>query len=202
MRITPLSIAGAWQITPRLHHDDRGSFAEWYRFDHLAEAVGRPLDLAQGNVSVSRRGVVRGVHFADVPPGQAKYVMCARGAILDIVVDLRTGSPTYGQWEAVPLDDTGRGAVHLEAGLGHAFCALSEETVVVYLCSSVYNPAAERTVHPFDPDLAIEWPESARLLSDRDARAPGLRRLRDDGLLPAFDAGTRADEALRPLRIL
>lgn len=192
MRIEPLSIAGAWRVAPRLHHDDRGSFAEWYRFDHLAEVTGEPMNVAQGNVSVSRRGVVRGVHFADVPPGQAKHVMCVRGAVLDVVVDLRTGSPTYGKWEAVRLDDTDRTAVHLGAGLGHAFCALSEEAVVVYLCSTVYNPAAERTVHPFDPDLAIAWPDRATLLSDRDARAPSLRQLSAEGRLPAFDPARSA----------
>jgi dTDP-4-dehydrorhamnose 3,5-epimerase len=191
MRIEPLSIAGAWRITPRLHHDARGSFAEWYRFDRLAEATGQSLDLAQGNISVSRRGVVRGVHFADVPPGQAKYVMCVRGAVLDVVVDLRTGSPTYGKSEAFPLDDVDRAAVHLDTGLGHAFCALSEEAVVVYLCSTVFNPAAERAVHPFDPDLAIAWPEQATLLSDRDARAPSLRSLHADGLLPVFSPETQ-----------
>ena len=111
MDIRPLSIEGAWEISPKLHGDPRGLFTEWYRFDRLAEVVGHPLRLAQANLSVSSRGVVRGIHFADVPPGQAKYVTCVRGAVLDVVVDLRVGSPTFGRWEGVRLDDTDRRAV-------------------------------------------------------------------------------------------
>ena len=101
MKIRPLAIEGAFEIIPAQHGDSRGLFLEWYRFDRLAEAVGHPLRLAQANLSVSARGVVRGIHFADVPPGQAKYVTCSRGAVLDAVVDLRVGSPTFGQWEGV-----------------------------------------------------------------------------------------------------
>ncbi|MCZ9337371.1 dTDP-4-dehydrorhamnose 3,5-epimerase, partial [Streptomyces sp. TRM76130] len=96
------------------------------------EATGYDLSLAQANCSVSRRGVLRGVHFSEVPPGQAKYVTCVRGAVLDVVVDLRTGSPGFGRWEAVRLDDDTRHAVFLAEGLGHAFMALSDDATVVY----------------------------------------------------------------------
>ena len=98
MKIRPLAVEGAFEIIPAPHGDSRGLFLEWYRFDRLAEAVGHPMRLAQANLSVSARGVVRGIHYADVPPGQAKYVTCSRGAVLDAVVDLRVGSPTFGQW--------------------------------------------------------------------------------------------------------
>ncbi|MEV4690766.1 dTDP-4-dehydrorhamnose 3,5-epimerase [Micromonospora echinospora] len=186
MKIRPLSIEGAWEITPRQHGDSRGLFMEWYRFDRLAEVVGHPLRLAQGNLSVSARGVVRGIHFADVPPGQAKYVTCVRGAVVDLVVDIRVGSPTFGRWEAVRLDDVDRRAVYLSEGLGHGFCALTDDATLSYLCSTTYNPGAEHTVHPLDPDLAIDWPVEAPVLSARDAAAPSLAHARTAGLLPDY----------------
>ncbi|MDW3846250.1 dTDP-4-dehydrorhamnose 3,5-epimerase family protein [Micromonospora sp. BRA006-A] len=196
MKIRPLGIEGAWEVTPRLHGDPRGLFLEWYRFDRLAEAVGHPLRLAQGNLSVSARDVVRGIHFADVPPGQAKYVTCVRGAVLDVVVDVRAGSPTYGRWEAVRLDDTDRRAVYLAEGLGHGFCALTDDATLSYLCSATYNPAGEHTVHPLDPDLGIDWPAATPLLSERDASAPRLAEARAAGLLPAYDVCRSFTEAL------
>jgi dTDP-4-dehydrorhamnose 3,5-epimerase len=187
MKIRPLSIEGAWEITPVQHGDPRGMFMEWYRFDHLAEAVGHPLNLAQANMSVSAAGVVRGVHFADVPPGQAKYVTCVRGAVLDVIVDLRVGSPTFGQWEGVRLDDVDRRAVYISEGLGHGFCALSDDATLSYLCSSAYNPTGEHGIHPLDPDLAIEWPADAPQLSAKDEAAPTLAEARAAGLLPNYD---------------
>ncbi|MEU1754135.1 dTDP-4-dehydrorhamnose 3,5-epimerase [Micromonospora matsumotoense] len=199
MKIRPLSIEGAWEVTPQQHGDPRGLFMEWYRFDQLAEAVGHPLRLAQANLSISGRGVVRGIHFADVPPGQAKYVTCVRGAVLDVVVDLRTGSPTFGRWEGVRLDDTDRRAVYLAEGLGHGFCALSDDATLNYLCSTTYNPTGEHAVHPLDPELGIEWPAEVPQLSARDAAAPTFAQARAAGLLPdyascrAFVAGLGPD---------
>ncbi|WP_436531129.1 dTDP-4-dehydrorhamnose 3,5-epimerase family protein [Actinoplanes sp. HUAS TT8] len=187
MKIRPLSIEGAWEITPVQYGDDRGTFLEWYRFDHLAAVVGHPLDLAQANLSTSAAGVVRGVHFADVPPGQAKYVTCVSGAVLDVIVDIRAGSPTFGQWEAVRLDDTDRRAVYLGEGLGHAFCSLTEGAVVTYLCSATYRPGHEHGVHPLDPELGISWPVATPLLSPKDAAAPSLSEALAAGLLPRYD---------------
>jgi dTDP-4-dehydrorhamnose 3,5-epimerase len=192
MKIRPLGIEGAWEVTPQQYGDLRGRFLEWYRFDRLAEAVGHPLELAQANLSVSARGVVRGVHYADVPPGQAKYVTCVRGAVLDVVVDLRRGSPTFGRWEPVHLDDVDRRAVYLAEGLGHGFCALTDDATLTYLCSSTYNPAAEHAVHPLDPALGIDWPADAPILSARDAAAPAL----DAAPLP--DHQTCLDHYRRP----
>lgn len=186
MKIRPLAIDGAWEITPQRHGDARGLFLEWYRHDRLAEAVGHPLRLAQANLSVSARGVVRGIHYADVPPGQAKYVTCAAGAVLDVVVDLRVGSPTFGRWEAVRLDDVDRRAVYLAEGLGHGFCGLTDDATLTYLCSTTYNPAAEHAVHPLDPELGIDWPVDAPILSDRDAAAPSLNAAA--AALPRHDA--------------
>lgn len=187
MKIRPLTIEGAFEVTPVQHGDDRGRFLEWYRFDRLAEAVGHPLDLAQANLSTSARGVVRGVHFADVPPGQAKYVTCVSGAVADVIVDLRAGSPTFGTWEMVRLDDEDRRAVYLAEGLGHGFCALTEGATVAYLCSSTYRPGHEHGIHPLDPELGIAWPVGEPVLSAKDAAAPSLAEAGVNGLLPLYD---------------
>ena len=183
----PIGIAGAWAFTPAVYRDDRGCFLEWFRAGELSGALGYWPETAQANWSVSRRGVIRGVHFASVPPGQAKYVTCVSGAVLDVIVDIRVGSPSYGHWEAVRLDDTGRRAVFLSAGLGHAFMALSDEATVVYLCSTPYAPGREHGVHPLDPDIGIEWPADTKpVLSGKDAEAPTLEQARRAGLLPGY----------------
>jgi dTDP-4-dehydrorhamnose 3,5-epimerase len=197
MKIVPLSIAGAWEVRPAQHGDARGLFLEWYRFDRLAEAAGHPMRLAQANMSVSGRSVIRGIHFADVPPGQAKYVTCVRGAVFDVIVDLRVGSPTFGRWESVPLDEADRRAVYIAEGLGHGFCALSDDATLTYLCSETYAPGREHGVHPLDPDLAIAWPTDSPSLSDRDAAAPSLAQARADGLLPDYQQCVQWTESLR-----
>lgn len=182
-----LSIDGALLHTPRIHRDSRGVFLEGFRSVDLREAIGHSIELAQVNCSVSRRGVLRGIHFADVPPGQAKYVMCVAGEAMDVVVDVRVGSPTFGRWEAVRLDDVSRQGVYLAEGLGHAFMALSESATVVYLCSSPYDPAIEHAIHPLDPDLAIEWPSGVEpVLSEKDLAAPTLKQALDAGVLPSW----------------
>ncbi|MFJ3978893.1 dTDP-4-dehydrorhamnose 3,5-epimerase [Streptomyces sp. NPDC090021] len=197
MKFRELSIAGAFEVTPQLHGDPRGLFTEWYRFDRLAEVVGHPLNLAQANLSVSAAGVVRGIHFADVPRGQAKYVTCVRGAVLDVIVDLRVGSPTFGRWEGVRLDDVDRRAVYIPEGLGHGFCALTDDATLSYLCSETYNPTGEHSVHPLDPDLGIEWPADVPQLSARDEAAPSLAEAIATGLLPDHAACIEFTESLR-----
>lgn len=193
MLIEPLSIDGAWEVTPRKFGDPRGLFMEAFRSELLAEVIGHRFDLQQQNLSVSAAGVLRGVHFADVPPGQAKYVSCAQGAIFDVVVDIRVGSPTFGAWDAVVLDDVERRAVYVGEGLGHAFVALEDNSVVTYLCSAGYNPAGEHGIHPLDPDIGIEFPTTARdgsplefTLSDKDSAAPSLAEAADANLLPDY----------------
>lgn len=188
MKATELSIPGAWEFLPQRFDDDRGSFLVWYDAAVFADALGFEFSVAQVNQSVSRRGVVRGVHWADVPVGQAKYVYCPRGAVLDIVVDLRVGSPTFGRHEVTRLDSIDHRAVYLAEGLGHAFVAVEEESLVSYLCSTRYAPARERIVHVRDADLALPWPADIEpILSERDANAPGLAELRSADLLPRYD---------------
>ncbi|MFD7092207.1 dTDP-4-dehydrorhamnose 3,5-epimerase [Streptomyces sp. NPDC088147] len=183
-----LSVEGAWVHEPKIFPDSRGSFHEWFKAPDFTEAAGHPLRLAQANCSVSSRGTLRGIHFADVPPSQAKYVKCVRGAVLDVIVDIRVGSPTYRQWEAVRLDDVDHHAVYLAEGLGHAFMALTDDATVVYLCSEGYAPGREHGITPLDPELGIEWPEGITpLLSDKDAAAPTLAEAEAQGLLPSYE---------------
>lgn len=198
MRVRELSVPDAYELTPTQHRDERGVFLEWFQDSSFAGAVGHRLDLRQANISVSSRGTVRGVHFADVPPGQAKYVTCVRGAVLDVAVDVRTGSPTFGAWDAVRLDDVDRRAIYLAEGLGHVFLALSDGAAVAYLCSQPYNPGREHGVHPLDPDLAIGWPgDVVPLLSPKDAAAPTLAEAQRQGLLPSYDECRARYDALR-----
>jgi len=182
-----LSVPGAWIFTPGIHRDERGSFLELFRGPELAGKFGYSLAVAQANCSVSRRGVIRGIHFADVPPGQAKYVTCVSGAMLDVAVDLRAGSPSFGRWEAIRLDDEKRRAMYLAEGLGHAFMALTEECTVIYLCSTPYAPGREHGVHPLDPSVGIRWPlDIEPVLSAKDAGAPSLAEALRDGVLPQY----------------
>ena len=187
MQTRPLSIDGVWEFTPKLRPDDRGVFLESFKESVLEDAIGHEFTLQQMNISVSRVGTVRGVHFALVPPGQATYVQCFSGRILDVVVDIRVGSPTFGQWDAVELDDESRRGLYIAEGLGHAFCALSDSATVGYLCSTPYSPGREFGIHPLDPALGLPWPSGAEsVLSEKDAAAPTLAEAKASGLLPTM----------------
>ncbi len=188
MQTRALAIDGAWEFTPRTFGDDRGLFLEWFKADVFAETVGQSLTIAQANQSVSRRGVVRGIHFAAVPPSQGKYVYCPRGAVLDVVVDIRVGSPTFGRSDAVRLDEVERRAVYLSEGLGHAFMSLQDDSVVTYLCTTGYHPGREFGTHPLDAELELPWPDDVEpILSPKDAEAPTLKEAAGQGLLPSYE---------------
>lgn len=189
MQIRELSIPDSYEITPKQFGDDRGVFLEWYRFDRLEEAIGHPIDLRQANTSVSKRGVVRGIHFADVPRGQAKYVTATHGAVLDYVIDIRVGSPTFGQWDSVLLDDKNRRAIYIAEGLGHCFVALTDDATVSYLVSDVFNPSKEHGINPLDEQVGLVFPPEAGepLLSPKDTDAPTLAQAAEQGLLPQYD---------------
>ena len=189
MQIRELKIPDSYEITPKQFGDDRGVFLEWYRFDKLAEVVGHPIDLRQANTSVSKHGVVRGIHFADVPLGQAKYVTATHGAVLDYVIDIRVGSPTYGQWDTVLLDDTDRRAIYIAEGLGHAFVALTDDATVSYLVTDTFNAEREHGIDPLDSEIGLVFPAEAGepLLSPKDTEAPSLRQAASAGLLPTWD---------------
>ena len=193
MQYRELTVPGAWEITPKQFADPRGVFLEWFTADAFGTSTGRPFDLAQANCSVSAAGVLRGIHFADVPPGQAKYVTCAKGAVLDVAVDIRVGSPTFGRWDSVLLDDVDRKAIYLSEGLGHVFMSLEDDSTVLYLCSTGYSPGTEHGIHPLDPAIGIVWPTTDRSgrpltpqLSDKDRAAPTLAEAREQSLLPTM----------------
>ena len=204
MTYRELSVPGAWEITPVQHGDPRGVFLEAFQGGAFAEHLGHRFDLQQANLSVSAAGVLRGIHFADVPPGQAKYVTCPKGAVLDVVVDIRVGSPTFGAWDSVLLDDVDRRAIYLGEGLGHAFFSLEDDSTVMYLGSTGYSPGREHGIHPLDPEVAIAWPTTDRhgnpvtpQLSTKDTAAPTLAEARAQGLLPRYDEVTAYTRSLR-----
>lgn len=187
MWIEALGIDGAFLIKPNVFPDERGEFLETFSEPAFREAVGHPLRVAQVNCSRSRRGTIRGIHAFALPPGQSRYISCVRGEIVDVVVDIRVGSPTFGEWEPVRLDDRNRHGLYLAEGHGHAFAPLTDEATVVYLCSSTYAPEKEILVDPLDPELGLPWPqERERFLSDKDRNAPSLREALERGILPDY----------------
>jgi 5-epimerase len=187
MRFRELAVPGVIEFTPKIFPDARGRFAAPFQEPVFVDATGHQLHLAQSNHSISHHGVVRGVHFCAVPPGQAKYVHCSQGALLDVAIDVRVGSPTFGRWDSVLLDAETSRAVYLPEGIGHAFFALADNTVMTYLCSTGYDPAAEHTVNPLDPALRLPWPHTRTpLLSDKDRNAPTLAKAAAKGILPSW----------------
>jgi dTDP-4-dehydrorhamnose 3,5-epimerase len=164
-------------LTPSKHGDERGFFMETYRADAWA-AQGVPTEFVQDNQSRSRRGTVRGMHF-QLSPGQGKLVRVARGRVLDVVVDIRRESPTFGQWEAVELDDEGAQQLWIPVGFAHGFCVLSDVADFVYKVTSYFDPATESGFSFADPDIGIEWPEGELIYSQRDRDAPRLAEIAD-----------------------
>ena len=194
MDVRELDIPGAWEITPTIHGDSRGFFFEWLKDRDFSAFAGHRLDVRQANCSVSSAGVLRGLHFAQVPPSQAKYVTCVSGSVFDVVVDVRVGSPTFGRWDSVLLDESARRTIYISEGLAHGFLALQDNSTIMYLCSSEYNPQREHTICATDPALAIDWPSvdgAAVCLSDRDAAAPSFDEVRASGLLPTWEETQR-----------
>jgi dTDP-4-dehydrorhamnose 3,5-epimerase len=200
MKARELSIPGAWEITPQVYADSRGAFFEWFTERDFTAFAGHRFDLRQANCSVSAAGALRGLHFAQLPPSQAKYVTCLRGSVFDVVVDIRVGSPTYGQWDSVLLDDRDRRSIYISEGLGHGFLALEDDSTVMYLCSAGYNPEREHTIRATDAELGIRWPtldKRSPMLSDRDAAAPTLDEVRASGLLPTWEQARAFIDELR-----
>jgi dTDP-4-dehydrorhamnose 3,5-epimerase len=177
MRRIPTRLDGPVLLAPAIHGDERGFFLETWRAETWA-AHGVPTAFVQDNHSRSRRGTLRGIHF-QTSPGQGKLVRVARGRVLDVVVDLRRGSPTFGEWEGVELDDEGALQLWIPVGFGHGFCVLSDVADFVYKCTSYYDPATESGFRFDDPDVGIEWPDIELLYSERDRAAPRLAEIAD-----------------------
>jgi dTDP-4-dehydrorhamnose 3,5-epimerase len=188
MSFSRLKIDGSWVFTPKKFPDERGSFHEVFKLSVLTEALGFGFEVKQVNQSVSRAGVIRGIHWADVPPGQAKYVYCAKGSIWDVVVDIRVGSPTFGQFDAALLSEENGKSLLIKEGLGHVFLSLEDNTVVNYLCSEPFSPTTEHEINPIDPAIAIpfeSWlPDTEFEVSPKDRNAPTLAEALASGLCP------------------
>lgn len=182
-------VPGVLVIEPDLHRDHRGVFYESLRIDRLAELTGRPFHPQQVNLSVSRRNTLRGLHSVTVPPGQAKFVSCVRGALLDFTVDLRVGSPTFGRHTSTVLDAASGRSVFVPEGVGHGFLALADDTCTSYVLSSPYVPGTQVHIDPLDADLALPWGfDDPPLMSHADAQAVSVRQALADGLLAAWEA--------------
>lgn len=198
VRVRPLRVRDALELVAPQFRDDRGLLTAPFQSQVVEEAVGHRMPVAQANVSVSRRGALRGIHYADVPPSQAKLVTAVSGALLDFVVDLRVGSPTFGLWDCVLLDTVDRRAVYVPEGMGHALFALEDGSTALYLCSTPFTPGRERGVNPFDSDVALALPAGVEpVVSAKDAAAPTLEEARRDGLLPSFEACVALYASLR-----
>lgn len=188
MEFKKLGIEGAFSISPKIYEDERGNFAEWFRQDLFEEFVGRKLNLLQANTSVSKAGVLRGIHFADLPPGQAKYVTCLHGSVIDYVIDIRVGSPTFGMWDSVLLNSETKNAIFISEGLGHAFLALEDNSVVSYLVSDVFRPEHEHGINPLDTSIGLNFPvpHESFIISQKDLEAPSLLELKASNALPIW----------------
>ena len=187
MKVSPLQIDGSWLIELSKFQDSRGYFFESFREDVGEKYFGRKFQVKQSNTSVSKKGSVRGIHYALVPPGQAKYVQCQKGSIIDYVIDIRIGSPTFSQFTEIKLSAEKPQAIFIEEGLAHAFVALEDETVVTYLVSENYSPDREKGINPFDSDIKINWPAINLELSEKDKLANSLEVAGNQNLLPTFD---------------
>ena len=178
MKSLPVQLEGPLLLEPTIHRDQRGFFIETYRREVLSE-LGAAEEFVQDNHSRSARGVVRGMHFQ---PGMSKLVRCARGSVIDVLVDIRRGSPDFGRWEAYELSDDNLRVLYAPDGFAHGFCVTSEVADLVYKCSAYYDPAAERGIAYDDPEVGIRWPEVELSPSERDASAPRLSEI--EGELP------------------
>jgi len=188
VKISELAVADAYRIVPDRIPDHRGSFQESLRESVISDALGRRFPIAQVNYSVSHRGVLRGIHGAQVPPGLGKIVTCVRGAVLDVVVDLRVGSPTFGGYDITWQDASDGTSVIIPEGLGHAFLALTGNATMCYLCSSEYDPSIVIDIDPLDPELRLPWGlAGAPVMSAKDAGAPSLAAAAEIGILPTYE---------------
>jgi NDP-hexose 5-epimerase len=188
VRISPMAIPDAYRIEPEPLMDSRGHFYESVKNSALLECTGRGLTVRQVNFSVSKRNTLRGIHGTKVPPGQAKFVTCVRGRALDIAVDIRVGSPTFGGYDITYQSPESGTAVYLPDGIGHAFLALADDTTMCYLCSAEYEPGTMIDIDALDPDLALPWELTGPpIRSAKDAAAPSLAQAAAAGLLPTYD---------------
>lgn len=180
-------VPGVFLFTPDQVRDERGSFFEAFRYDQVEAVTGRPFRPEQINYSVSRRNTLRGMHGVAVPPGQAKYVTCVRGALRDIVVDLRVGSPMFGEFHVTSLTAESGRCVYVPEGVAHGFLALTDDACICYVVSTMYVPGTQVDINALDPVLGLPWAlDEPPLMSEKDAKAPGVHEALAAGLLASW----------------
>ena len=186
MKLTELGIKGAWIVESDVWPDNRGFFREWFKPSESREIIGFEFSVEQANLSISEYGVVRGIHYSLAPEGQAKWVTCAHGAILDFIIDLRTNSATFRKVESIHLGGNGNKSVLIGPGLGHAFISLTKGSVVTYLLNSPYKPELEYEINPLDQSLKLNFgiPADELVVSEKDKSAPTLNQQEITGKLP------------------
>ena len=189
MELKPLGIDGVWLAESPLWSDERGFFREWFKSGDVKAATGIDFSIQQANISQSQLGVIRGIHYSLAPQGQAKWITCVSGSILDVVVDIRPNSPTYKEYVAVDLKGNEGRALLIGTGLGHGFLALEDNTSISYLLSQPYSPEFEFEIRPTDPELNINWRLEliggvGVVVSPKDAQAPTLAERLAEGKLP------------------
>lgn len=167
-------IPGVILVRPKIFNDARGLFAETYKYSDFLKA-GITENFVQDNISRSRKGTLRGLHYQLNPAAQAKLVRCSKGRIFDVAVDIRRGSPYYGRWVGVEMSEEENSMLYIPRGFAHGFVALSDNAEVIYKCSSEYSPAHDRGIIWNDPDIGITWPISEPILSEKDMQHPNLR---------------------------
>ena len=189
MKCEKLPIAGSWIIDLPTFPDERGHFQEFYKFSGIRESLKVEFDVCQSNVSLSKRGVFRGMHFSLDPKGQEKIISCFFGSIIDVIVDTRINSPTFGHTLSIELNQSSQKAIYLPAGIGHGFLALNDYTLVNYLVSAEYNPSKEITFSAFNSELVLDIPEMDYIQSEKDFKAVSFAELKATGQLPIYSGG-------------
>jgi len=172
-----IGIDGAWIYQAQVHRDPRGHFVEWFKQDLIRRELGREFPIIQANISDSKRGVVRGIHFSISKEGQAKWITCASGSLYDVVIDLRPNSKTFKKWVGVEISAGSGTSILISEGLGHAFLSLEDDTTISYLLTSPYSPSEELAINPQDPEIGIIWPLNSLQFSKKDHEAPFLKDL-------------------------
>jgi dTDP-4-dehydrorhamnose 3,5-epimerase len=188
MELTPLSIEGVWLAESPVWSDYRGFFREWFKTEDIKKATGRNFEVEQGNISLSSAGTIRGIHYSITPGGQAKWITCVAGSIKDVIVDIRTDSKSFGRWIEVELSGDSGKAVFISEGLGHAFLALEDNSVVAYLVTTPFSPTDEFEINPLDEKIGINWgfDLSELKISDKDRDAPTLEERLAEEKLPRY----------------
>jgi dTDP-4-dehydrorhamnose 3,5-epimerase len=186
MKLTPLGIEGAWLAESEVWSDDRGFLREWFKSEDVKDVAGVEFGIEQANISVSSKGVLRGIHYSIAPRGQAKWITCVSGSIKDVVIDIRPDSKSFGRWIEIKLSGDSGKAVFISKGLGHAFLSLEDNSAVAYLVSTSFSPTDEFEINPLDEKIGIDWGMSLGDLkiSDKDKNAPTLAERFIEGKLP------------------